>query len=105
MSNKLIINGHLLFVSCDEPSYLSNQQQHVAVRPESTTPRSLSAQLKGPHRWLAVRLVRLFPVARAMYERVKQEHEVVDYLDLLIKLRNLLRDSPTAQDLLKRSIC
>jgi ATP-dependent exoDNAse (exonuclease V) beta subunit len=70
---------------------------YLAVRPESTTPRSLSAQLKGPHRWLAVRLVRLFPVARAMYERVKQEHEVVDYLDLLIKLRNLLRDAPTAR--------
>ena len=29
-----------------------------------------------------------------MYDRVKAEHEVVDYLDLLIKLRDLLRDKP-----------
>lgn len=54
-------------------------------------------KLKGPHRWLAVRLVRLAPVLCAMYERVKHEREQVDYLDLLIKLRNLLRDKPDAR--------
>ena len=70
---------------------------YTAVRPDSSNPNSLSTQLKGPHRWLAVRLVRLLPVVRAMYERVKQEHEVVDYLDLLIKLRTLLRDDPAAR--------
>ncbi len=54
-------------------------------------------RIKSPHRWLATRLVRLLPVGVAMYERVKAEHEVVDYLDLLIKLRNLLRDRPKAR--------
>ena len=37
------------------------------------------------------------PVIIAMYERVKEEHEVVDYLDLLIKLRDLLRDNEPAR--------
>ena len=60
-------------------------------------PKSLGAELQGPHRWLAARLVRLFPIVAAMYERVKDEHEVVDYLDLLIKLRNLLRDDGVAR--------
>ncbi len=60
-------------------------------------PGSLAEQLQGPHRWLAARLVRLFPVVAAMYERVKDDHEVVDYLDLLIKLRNLLRDDRDAR--------
>lgn len=68
-----------------------------AIRPDSTRLNSLADKLKGPHRWLATRLVRLFPVARAMYERVKAEHEVVDYLDLLIKLRDLLRSDTAAR--------
>jgi ATP-dependent helicase/nuclease subunit A len=54
-------------------------------------------RIKAPHRWLATRIVRLLPVAAAMYERVKAEHEVVDYLDLLIKLRDLLRDNREAR--------
>jgi ATP-dependent exoDNAse (exonuclease V) beta subunit len=60
--------------------------------PSRPSPGSLGSKLRGPHRWLAAQLVRLFPVARAMYECVKAEHEVVDYVDLLIKLRDLLRD-------------
>ena len=60
-------------------------------------PGSVGARLHGPHRWLAARLVRLFPVVAAMYERVKEEHELVDYLDLLIKLRDLLRDDLAAR--------
>ncbi|MBI1815817.1 MAG: UvrD-helicase domain-containing protein [Deltaproteobacteria bacterium] len=68
-----------------------------AVRPDNSRPGSLAEQLRGPQRWLAVRLVRLFPVLRAMYERVKDEHEVVDYLDLLVKLRNVLRDNREAR--------
>ena len=70
---------------------------YKALRPSGSVKGGLAAQLKGPHRWLAMRLVRLFPVVLAMYERVKAEHEVVDYLDLLIKLRNLLRDDLDAR--------
>lgn len=70
---------------------------YTAIRPDSTKANSLAEKLKGPHRWLATRLVRLFPIVRAMYERVKSEHEVVDYLDLLIKLRDLLRDNLDAR--------
>jgi ATP-dependent exoDNAse (exonuclease V) beta subunit len=65
--------------------------------PPRSTGHSLGDRLRGPHRWLATQLVRLFPVVRGMYERVKAEHEVVDYLDLLIKLRDLLRDNLDAR--------
>jgi ATP-dependent exoDNAse (exonuclease V) beta subunit len=70
---------------------------YKAIRPQGAAKGSLADQLKGPHRWLATRLVRLFPVVRAMYDRVKAEHEVVDYLDLLIRLRDLLRDNLPAR--------
>lgn len=70
---------------------------YKAIRPQGPAKGWLAEQLKGSHRWLATRLVRLFPVVHAMYERVKAEHEVVDYLDLLIKLRNLLRDNIEAR--------
>lgn len=43
-------------------------------------------------RWMATRLVQVFPAAVAMYEKVKARHRVVDQLDLLLKLRDLLRD-------------
>ena len=68
-----------------------------AIRLDGTKTNTLGDKLKGPHRWLATRIVRLFPVVKAMYERVKAEHEVVDYLDLLIKLRDLLRDDSNAR--------
>jgi ATP-dependent exoDNAse (exonuclease V) beta subunit len=70
---------------------------YKAIRPDTTQTSTLGDKLKGSHRWLATRLVRLFPVVNAMYERVKVEHEVVDYLDLLIKLRNLLRGNLDAR--------
>lgn len=43
-------------------------------------------------RWLAVRLARTFPAVIARYEQVKSRHEVLDQIDLLLKLRDLLRD-------------
>jgi ATP-dependent helicase/nuclease subunit A len=45
-------------------------------------------------RWMATRLVRTFPAVVAMYETVKARHRVVDQVDLLLKLRDLLRDRP-----------
>ncbi len=41
--------------------------------------------------WMCARLARLGPAVCAIYERVKREHEVVDQLDLLLKLRDVLR--------------
>ncbi|MBI4516947.1 MAG: UvrD-helicase domain-containing protein [Deltaproteobacteria bacterium] len=70
---------------------------YSAVRPDNHKAGSLAEQLRGPQRWLVIRLVRLFPVLRAMYERVKDEHEVVDYLDLLVKLREVLRTDRSAR--------
>ena len=43
-------------------------------------------------RWLATRLARLRPVVLAVYELVKARHQVVDHIDLLLRLRDLLRD-------------
>ena len=51
----------------------------------------LGDQLRTPlDQWLATRLVRLFPVAVALYERVKARQRRLDQLDLLVKLRDLL---------------
>lgn len=44
--------------------------------------------------WLTMRLVRTAPVMLAIFEQVKARHGVVDQLDLLIRLRDLLRDCP-----------
>lgn len=43
-------------------------------------------------RWMAVRLARLRPVVLHVYEIVKARHRAVDHVDLLIRLRGLLRD-------------
>jgi ATP-dependent helicase/nuclease subunit A len=52
----------------------------------------------GPlHRWMATRLVRAFPAVVAMYEKVKARHRAVDQVDLLLRLRDLLRDQPAAR--------
>jgi ATP-dependent helicase/nuclease subunit A len=48
-------------------------------------------------RWLAHRMVRLFPVVVALYEAVKARAQAVDHLDLLLKLRDLLRDDPATR--------
>jgi ATP-dependent helicase/nuclease subunit A len=54
-------------------------------------PRPLRDDLRAPlDRWMASRLVRLFPVAVALYEKVKARHRKIDQLDLLVKLRDLL---------------
>jgi len=50
------------------------------------------ARVAGPlHRWMATRLVRTFPAVVAMYEKVKARHRAVDQVDLLLRLRDLLR--------------
>jgi ATP-dependent helicase/nuclease subunit A len=53
----------------------------------------LHDDLCGPlDQWLATRLVRLFPVVVALYEKVKTRHRQLDQLDLLIKLRDLVKE-------------
>jgi len=55
--------------------------------------RPLREDLRAPiDRWMATRLVRLFPIVVALYERVKARRRALDQLDLLVKLRGLLRD-------------
>lgn len=54
---------------------------------------SLRDDLLAPlRRWMAVRLVRIRPVALHLYEVVKARHQAVDHIDLLVRLRNLVRD-------------
>ncbi len=57
---------------------------------EAVEDSSRDALLAPASRWLATRLVRLFPVVVALYERVKARRRQLDELDLLIKLRDLL---------------
>lgn len=49
------------------------------------------------HAWMATRLLRLRPVVLALYEDVKQRHGVLDELDLLLRLRDTLRDDLEAR--------
>jgi ATP-dependent exoDNAse (exonuclease V) beta subunit len=67
---------------------------NVFTRGTKSRPTPLRADLCAAlDRWLATRLVRLFPVAVALYEKVKARHRQLDQLDLLIKLRDLVRDN------------
>jgi len=62
-------------------------------RKQPVRARPLRDDLLGPlRRWLAIRLARLRPVVLAVYELVKARHRVVDHIDLLLRLRDLLRD-------------
>lgn len=55
--------------------------------------KKLRDALEAPFaEWIAVRLVRLRPVILALYRAVKREHGVVDQVDLLLELRDLMRD-------------
>jgi len=54
------------------------------------------------HRWMGTRIARMQEAVVALYERVKEERGVVDQLDLLVKLRDLLRDRPEARTRLQR---
>jgi len=49
------------------------------------------------HRWMATRLVRCFPAVVAMYEKVKARWRAVDQVDLLLRLRDLLRGRPAVR--------
>jgi ATP-dependent helicase/nuclease subunit A len=54
----------------------------------------LAEDLTGELRtWLGQRLVRLSPVVVALHEKVKARRGVIDQIDLLLKLRDLLRDN------------
>ena len=56
---------------------------------------SLRDRLMAPlEQQLAMRLARARPVALALYEQVKTRHRAADQVDLLIKLRDVLRDYP-----------
>lgn len=60
-------------------------------------PRLLDALVAPVHQWLAKRLVRLAPVAVAIYEDTKRQRQALDTIDLLLKLRDLLRDDLVAR--------
>jgi ATP-dependent helicase/nuclease subunit A len=47
--------------------------------------------------WMATRLVRVYPVVIAVYEQLKAARQGADHIDLLLRLRNVLRDDPGAR--------
>ena len=67
------------------------------VEGDKQHPPLQEALLDPPARVLATSLVRLFPVVTALYETVKARHQALDQLDLLVKLRDLLRDNLDAR--------
>lgn len=50
----------------------------------------ITSPLRG---WLAQQLVNAFPVVIALYEQVKGRYGLIDNVDLLLQLRDLLRDN------------
>ncbi|MBN2495312.1 MAG: UvrD-helicase domain-containing protein [Deltaproteobacteria bacterium] len=55
--------------------------------------RRLRSELLGPgHAYLACRLMRIAPVVRCLYDRVKRRRAVLDYTDVLLLLARALRD-------------
>jgi ATP-dependent exoDNAse (exonuclease V) beta subunit len=63
---------------------------------------SLMTKMLAPlQQWMANRLVRLFPVVVALYERCKTRHQVLDQTDLLLELRNVLRDHADVREQLQ----
>jgi ATP-dependent helicase/nuclease subunit A len=63
----------------------------------------LGEALAAPlHRWFATRLVRVFPVVVALYEKVKARRQALDQVDLLLKLRDLLATNLTVRGELQK---
>ncbi|MGH7847902.1 MAG: UvrD-helicase domain-containing protein [Candidatus Binatia bacterium] len=74
------------------------QAWRVYTGQDKRRPRPLKEDLCAPlNRWMATRLVRLFPVVIAIYETVKARRRQLDQLDLLVKLRNLLANDKPAR--------
>jgi len=75
----------------DFPEDPDGWQAWKAWRGDGSEP-GLRARITGPlHRFLATRLVRAFPAVIAVYEKVKARRRSLDQLDLLLRLRDLLR--------------
>ncbi|MFN7995282.1 MAG: UvrD-helicase domain-containing protein [Bryobacteraceae bacterium] len=63
----------------------------IFIGDDKQRPGALRDDLCAPlDRWMATRLVRLFPIVVAIYEKVKARRRQLDQLDLLLKLRDLL---------------
>jgi ATP-dependent helicase/nuclease subunit A len=63
----------------------------IFIGEDNQRQRALRDDLCAPlDRWMATRLVRLFPIVVTLYERVKARRRQLDQLDLLLKLRDLL---------------
>ena len=74
--------------------------KQYAERGTKKHPRAqpLRDELLDPlRRWMAPRLIRLFPVAIAFYEKVKTRRRQLDQIDLLLCLRNLLTQNLAAR--------
>ena len=79
----------------DFPGDEAGWEAWKAWRGRQDDARAPRARSSGPlHRWLATRLVRAFPAVVALYEKVKARHRAVDQVDLLLRLRDLLRVRP-----------
>ncbi len=73
------------------------------VNKEKVQVPGLDQEILGPAwRWLATRLVRAFPAVVALYGKVKARHRAVDQVDLLLSLRDLLRDDRAVRGELQR---
>lgn len=62
---------------------------------ESELDAGMGTLVRPLHDWMGARLAHAAPIIVALYERVKARHEVIDFLDVLIKLRDVLRQSET----------
>ena len=82
---------------CEDDSEWELYKSFTREHKETGAP-SIADQLSAPlYAWMAQRLVRLFPVVIALYDKVKGRQGVVDQVDLLLQLRDLLQRDKQAR--------
>jgi ATP-dependent helicase/nuclease subunit A len=84
--------GDALQLRRDFPGDKAGWEAWKAWRADRATAGSRDRITAPLHHWMATRLVRAFPAVVATYEQVKTRHRAVDQVDLLLRLRDLLRD-------------
>ena len=82
----------------EEAAWIAWKAYDGDTRREPVRRTALRDDLLRPYAgWMARRLVRCAPAVVAAYEQMKARHGAVDQVDLLLRLRDLLRDHPAVR--------
>jgi len=93
VADPIALRRELHWLSRSFPDVLARDTEKGAWATYKAWRDDLGARVSAPlDRWLATRLVRVFPVAEELCRRVKRRRQKLDQLDLLMSLRDLLLD-------------